>query len=140
MYGKKENASLSDLRGDFRVLKDNSKKALEKPFIEQEIWNSIINCDSSRAPGPGGFSMGFFKKQWKTLKGEIMKIVKDFYHTASLDSKVSTLFITLIPKCSSLTSINDCKPISLISSLYKIIAKTLANKLKLVINEVIGEN
>ncbi|EOY13284.1 Uncharacterized protein TCM_031809 [Theobroma cacao] len=72
-----------DLKQKFTILSWNSK------IMEtSEIWNSIINCDSSRAPGPGGFSMGFFKKQWKTLKGEIMKIVKDFYHTASLDSKI----------------------------------------------------
>jgi hypothetical protein len=46
--------------------------------------------------------------------------------------------IALIPKGSSSTSVSEFKPISLCNVIYKIIAKVLANKLKVVLPNVIS--
>lgn len=51
---------------------------------------------------------------------------------------VSSSFITLIPKSKDLLTLNDYQPISLIGSLYKIIAKALVNHIKRVIGMVIN--
>ena len=36
---------------------------LERPFEEVEVWNAIKNCESNKAPGPDGFTIGFVKKK-----------------------------------------------------------------------------
>lgn len=69
-----------------------------------------------------------------------MKFMEDLYNSTTLGYKVNSSFITLVLKNSSPTSINEYRPISLVSSLYKIIAKTFANWLKTVIREVISDN
>ncbi|GAU20017.1 hypothetical protein TSUD_273520 [Trifolium subterraneum] len=48
--------------------------------------------------------------------------------------------LALIPKVDSPQSLNDFRPISLVGSIYKILAKVLANRLRLVIGSVISES
>ncbi|EOX94178.1 Uncharacterized protein TCM_003568 [Theobroma cacao] len=55
-----------------------------------------------------------------------------------IEGCINTTFITLAPKCSSPESIRDCRPISFVGNIYKIITTVLANRMKKVIGEVIG--
>lgn len=48
-------------------------------------------------------------------------------------------FIALVPKTENPQSFNDFKPISLISSIYKILSKVLAFRIKFTIPVVVGE-
>jgi hypothetical protein len=47
-------------------------------------------------------------------------------------------FVTLIPKVNSPFSLGDFRPISLLGSLYKLIAKVLASRLAKVMNSLIA--
>lgn len=73
------------------------------------------------------------------FKPEVMQFFKEFYDNGKLASGLNNSFITLIPKVDCPSSISDFRPISLIGSIYKILAKVLANRLKKVVPRVIGE-
>jgi len=51
---------------------------------------------------------------------------------------INSTFIALIPKVDNPHRLNDFRPISLVGSLYKILAKVLANRLRSVIGLVIS--
>ncbi|GAU39864.1 hypothetical protein TSUD_69120 [Trifolium subterraneum] len=53
---------------------------------------------------------------------------------------LNSTFIALIPKVDCPQRLNDLRPISLVGSLYKILAKVLANRLRLMIGSVISES
>ena len=53
---------------------------------------------------------------------------------------INSTFITLIPKVDSPQLLYDFRSISLVGSLYKILAKVLANRLQLVIGSVISDS
>jgi len=57
-----------------------------------------------------------------------------------LTKGINATFITLIPKVESPQKLNDFHPISLVGSLYKTLAKVLANKLQLIVSSVIYES
>jgi len=61
---------------------------------------------------------------------ELIKLTKGLNYT----------FIALIPKVNSPQQLNDFRPISLVGSLYKVLAKVLANRLRLVIGNVVSES
>lgn len=48
--------------------------------------------------------------------------------------------VVLIPKFDNPQRLNDFRPISLVGSMYKILAKILANRLRLVIGSVISDS
>lgn len=63
-----------------------------------------------------------------------------FFQEANFTKSLNATFIALIPKKREAIEIKDFKPISLLGSVYKIIAKVLAERLKLVIGNLISDN
>ncbi|GAU48545.1 hypothetical protein TSUD_99510 [Trifolium subterraneum] len=58
----------------------------------------------------------------------------------NLPRSFSSYFITLIPKIQSPLSIGDFRPISIVGSLYKLVAKVLASRLAKVMDKLISPN
>ncbi|WRX15677.1 Reverse transcriptase domain - like 10 [Theobroma cacao] len=105
-----------------------------------EIWETIQSCEGSKASGPDGFNLNFFKNQWKVVKDDVMCLVEDFYRSECMEGCANTSFITLVSKRANPSNIGEYRPISLMGSPYKIIAQALANRLKMVLEEIVGEN
>lgn len=53
-------------------------------------------------------------------------------------SDINNTYIVLIPKVKDRKQMKDFQPISLCSVLYKVVAKTLANKMKRVLDKIIS--
>jgi hypothetical protein len=68
-----------------------------------------------------------------------MRFTSQFHRNGKLAKGLNSTFIALIPKVESPQRLNEFRPISLVGSLYKIVAKLLANRLRLVIGSVISE-
>ncbi|XP_071689267.1 uncharacterized protein [Rutidosis leptorrhynchoides] len=111
---------------------------LELSFSETEIWDAVKGCGGSKAPGPDGFNLNFYKKFWNDIKHDLIAAVQWFWDTGEISRGCNASFITLVPKRSNPTSLNNYRPISLIGSYYKIIAKILSNRLKKVVPNLVG--
>ncbi|MCI31076.1 cysteine-rich receptor-like protein kinase, partial [Trifolium medium] len=74
------------------------------------------------------------------MQADIMRFMAEFHRNGKLSKGLNSTFIALIPKVDSPQHLNDFRPISLVGSLYKIMAKMLANRLRLVIGSVISES
>lgn len=68
-----------------------------------------------------------------------MRFIEEFHRNGKVVKDLNKTFITLILKCGHPESLRDFRPISLVSLMYKIFAKVLANRLKPVMNSMIGE-
>ena len=79
------------------------------------------------------------KKYWDVLLGDIAAVVKYFECYGKLDPSCNSSFISLLPKIKDPQQLKDFRPISLIGSIYKIIAKILAIRLKHVMGQCIDE-
>ncbi|XP_011627897.1 uncharacterized protein LOC105421599 [Amborella trichopoda] len=90
-----------------------------------------------KAFGPDGFPLFFFHIFWNLVCTEVLGKVLDFLRTGEIFRGVNSSFIALIPKNSIIASLRDIRPISLLSSLYKIIDKMLAERLKVVLPDII---
>lgn len=109
---------------------------IEASFSEEEIKATIFGLWEDKALWPDGFPIAFFLQFWDLLKGELLQFFIEFYENGQIVGELGASFIVLIPKKEGAISIRDFRPISLIGSIYKI----LANRLRKVLLYVISEN
>ncbi|GJW59932.1 RNA-directed DNA polymerase, eukaryota [Tanacetum coccineum] len=76
---------------------------LESEVSNEEIKRAVWDCGSDKAPGPDGFTFGFYRYFWYLIENDVYNAV------------------------------------NLIGSLYKIIAKILANRLVGVLGDIVNE-
>ena len=63
-----------------------------------------------------------------------------YFHWHSVSERsLNASFLTIIPKKSNAVNILDFRPISLVGSVYKLLSKVLANKLRAVLDNLISE-
>ncbi|GAU16975.1 hypothetical protein TSUD_37330 [Trifolium subterraneum] len=122
----------------FKRLKQLESSSLIKSFSEAEVKAAVWECDSYKSPGPEWVNFGFIKDFWVELRGDVMRFISEFHRNGKLTKDLNSTFIALIPKIDSPQRLNDFRPISLVGSLYKILDKVLANRLRLVIGSVVS--
>lgn len=64
----------------------------------EEIKEAVWSCDSSKSPGPDGFTFGFIKDFWEVMKEEVVAFVQEFHRNGRLVRGLNAAFIVLIPK------------------------------------------
>ncbi|GJU89969.1 RNA-directed DNA polymerase, eukaryota [Tanacetum coccineum] len=111
---------------------------LESDVSNEEIKKSVWDCDSDKSPGPDGLTFEFLKRFWYIVDGDVINAVKEFFKSSTIPNGCNSSFIALILKVLDAKHLNDFHPISLIGCQYKIIGKILANRLSLVINDIIS--
>ena len=114
------------LDGIPHTISDSMNENLTKPVGEEEIRLALFSMYPDKAPGIDGMPPLFFQKFWHIVKKDIVGAIQTFFHTGHLTKSVNHTIISLIPKVKIPTSLTHYRPISLRSTVYKIIAKILA--------------
>jgi len=112
---------------------------LELPFEEREVLEVVKSMNQDKALGPEGFPLAFFQDCWDVIKSDIMGVFTDFHAYNKFVKILNASFISLIPKSPVATDLANFRPISLVSGIYKIIAKVLANRMSNVLEKIISE-
>jgi hypothetical protein len=124
---------------NFKRINSTDKDEMVQEFSEEEVRQAVLDCESSKSPGPDGVNFGFVKEFWDDIKADFMRVMNEFHSHGRIVKGANSTFIVLIPKKKNPAKISEYRPISLIGCIYKVIAKVLANRLKKVIGEVISE-
>jgi hypothetical protein len=117
---------------------DEFNSRLLSPFSEEEVRTALFQMAPLKYPGPDGFPADFYQKNWDTVGGDVCKAVLEFLNGGQFDAGLNTTNIVLIPKVNSPSNPFDFRPISLCNVLYKIISKVLANRLKVILPNIIS--
>ena len=80
----------------------------------------------------------FSKLAGGIVKPDLIAVFHHFFANGQFEKSLNATFITLIPKKHAANEIRDFRPISLVRGVYKIIAKVLANRLRLVMGNIIS--
>ena len=111
---------------------------MELPFSE-EVYFALCEVNGDKASGSDDFMVAFWQFSWDFAKGEFMRMFKEFRETEKFVRNLNTIFIVMVPKKSGAENFKDFRPISLVGSLYKLLAKVLANRLKRVIGKLVNK-
>nr|GEW29477.1 RNA-directed DNA polymerase, eukaryota, reverse transcriptase zinc-binding domain protein [Tanacetum cinerariifolium] len=111
-----------------------------KSFVSyDEIKRAMWDCGTNKSPGPDGFSFNLIRKFWNIIYEDVVAATKEFFATVKFPRGCNSSFIALILNIQDAKVVKYFHRISLIGTMYKIIAKIMANRLSLVILDIISE-
>ena len=113
---------------------------LSAPFQRSEVDLALKQMNPLKALGPDGMPPLFFQQFWPTIGEEVTEAVLNFLNSGMIPHAINRTFITLILKVKSPVRVSKFRPIALCNTLYKIISKVLANRLKKILPNVILES
>ena len=113
---------------------------LMREFQAMEVEKALKQMHPLMAPGPDGMPPLFYHHFWPTIKSIVIHTALDFLNHGVSPPKFHDTHIVLIPKTKNPKKVTDYKPISLCNVAYKIASKAVANRMKPVLQEIIGEN
>ena len=82
----------------------------------------------------------FYQQFWPTVNSIVKKTMLDFLNNGVAPPKFHEMHIVLIPKTKNPERVTDYRPINLCNVAYKLASKAVANRLKLVLQDIICEN
>ncbi|GJX97094.1 hypothetical protein Tco_0352892 [Tanacetum coccineum] len=71
---------------------------LESDFLNDEIKRVVWESGGDRTPGPDGFTFNFIKVFWNVIELDVVRLVRDFFHSTYFPKGCNSSFISLIPK------------------------------------------
>nr|GEW31449.1 RNA-directed DNA polymerase, eukaryota [Tanacetum cinerariifolium] len=120
-------------------LSDMQAADLERNVSRDEIRLAVWNCGENKSLGLDGYTFEFFRKYWNIVGPDFCEAVVYFSETGLFFKGCNSSFVALIPKVADAKFVNDFRPISLIGSVYKVVTKILANRLALVIADLVSD-
>ena len=122
------------------VVNTTVNNALTRPLTSLEITEAIASFPKGKAPGVDGIPMEFFQEFREDIISDLFEVTKEILKLASLNKDLNKGLITLIPKGGKHSQLTNLRPITLLGSFYKIVAKVLANRLQDHLQDLIRPN
>lgn len=120
------------------TISEAAKTECDRPVTEQELYKALCSLKKNTSPGPCGWSPEFFIAFWHELGPTYTSAVHEAFQQETLPPSFTSSVTTLIPKkYKDRRSIENLRPISLLSVTYKIIAKVLASRIAKVADTLI---
>ncbi|XP_031096925.1 uncharacterized protein LOC116001176 [Ipomoea triloba] len=124
--------------GGFPTLLQPQWDDFNKAITITEVHKALTDMAPFKAPGPDGFHAAFYQRMWSIVGESVFKLVKEAFDSGSLPPGLNDTLLVLIPKVKSPETVRQFKPISLCNVSYKIITKTITNRLKGILPSLVG--
>lgn len=116
---------------------EEMKFHLATPYRAEEVVLTLKQMQPNKVPGPDGLDPIFFQNIWPIVWGDVTSAALKDLNTGMFSDSLNHTYITLIPKKKNLEVAFDYRPLCLCNVLYKIMAKIYANKLKIILSQLI---
>lgn len=122
------------------LITNSHNATLNRAVSAQEVKKSMFDMKPDKSPEPNGLNPGFFQHFWDILGNAIHSFCSEFFLTGKLPTSLNSTHIVLIPKKSKPDSMGDLRPIAFCNTLYKLLSKILANRIKPLLPSIVSES
>ncbi len=113
---------------------------LTKSLTLEEIIKAIHVLPKGKALGHDGIPMEFFQECTNEVAPMLLKAFTAMLDTGGDSTFINKGLITLIPKFGDHSKLGNWRPITLLGSVYKILAKSLARRIQAFLPNIIRPN
>lgn len=116
------------------------ESAITEKITESEVKDVINKMANGKTPGIDGIPYEFYREFQEELSGILAEVFNHTLQTGALTTSQQHAVISLIPKKGDLTKLTNWRPVSLQCCDAKILSKVLANRLKLVMPDLVSKS
>ena len=118
---------------------DSKDQALcDKSITINELFETLKKFKKDKSPGLDGLTAEFYLEFWECIKMKLMEVYEESYANGTLPESMTTGVIVLLEKKGKdRMKLANWRPITLLGVDYKLLTKTLAERLKLVLPKLI---
>ncbi|CAI5479335.1 unnamed protein product [Closterium sp. Yama58-4] len=127
------------LEREAREILAAAKSHFAEAFDEQVGGDEAEPLVNDKSPGSDGIPKELFQHQWELLKKPVMNMVEQFVTSGKLPEVANEAVTILLYKKGEETDVRNYRPITLLTSVYKILAKVMATRMKVVLDHVISK-
>lgn len=123
------------------ILSEVESNLCESKVSDDECYNSLMQFPNNKTPGSDGLSIEFYKIFWHKISPYLMDSYNYSFEHKLLSIDQRRALLVLIPKgTKDRRLLQNWRPISLLNTDYKILAKVLANRLQNVISSIVSSD
>ncbi|XP_019162021.1 PREDICTED: uncharacterized protein LOC109158590 [Ipomoea nil] len=126
------------VRGRFPTLNSAAWRVFNRKVTIDEVKTAVFDMNPMKAPGPDGYHAAFYQQMWDIVGASMFDMVEKAFETGKLQEHVNDTLLVLIPKVQMPETIKQFRPISLCNVSYKVITKTITNRLKFILPGLVG--
>ncbi|GKV09037.1 hypothetical protein SLEP1_g20594 [Rubroshorea leprosula] len=119
-------------------LSDEESVALLLPVSLDEVRSALFSMKALKSPGPDGIQPIFYQKHWEVVSDTLLTFINRSLLDGYFELSLLRAYIVLIPKGENADVIQKFRPICLLNVAYKVLAKVIVNRLRPLLQHLIG--
>ncbi|CAM2096462.1 unnamed protein product [Caretta caretta] len=110
---------------------------LELPLTLAEFSEALCHMPTNKSPGMDGLTMEFYRVFWDVLGPDLVTVWAEALQSGVLPLSCRRAVLALLPKKGDLRDLRNWRPVLLLSTDYKIVAKAISLRLRSVLGDMI---
>lgn len=116
---------------------DNNR--LTVPLVKEELHATLLEMHPNKSLGPDGFNPTFYQNFWDVCGNDVLEAAIVWLERGYFPASLNDTNICLIPKCVNPQNMKDFWPISFCNMVYKLVSKSLSNRLNFFLDKCVAE-
>ena len=112
----------------------------EGTVTHDEVTSALKQTQNDKSPGTDGITYEFFKAFWHLIGKDLVGVFQDSFQQNNLNKTQNMGLLTLLFKKGDRALLSNWRPISLLNTDYKILAKVLSIRLSKVLENLVEDD
>ena len=111
------------------------KDRLEQPITSDEVHRAIKAGAKKKTPGIDGMCLEFYVAHWTLIGTDLTQVLNDMFLHKRITMQQKQGIIICLPKASHGDTPHQYRPISLLTTEYKLLARIMAHRLQVILED-----
>lgn len=120
-----------------RLFTDNMRLALEEDISISELRKTLNDMAKDPGPGSDDIAVDYYLAIWNVIGAEFVNMIKSSLEVGSLIIRMTHGQVVMIRKSGARNQLFNWRPITLLNTLCKLLARVLQRRLQTMLSDVI---